>query len=444
MPVFPPPFIFPVAEELHRYDCYNYLGQFVSSIILYPSQVYRYQINTGLILKDKGVWEGNNLPPSDKYQVLMELYHDWYDSQQSDDYIFEVMSAWAILIAFVVVSAIIIGLPAVLALSAETLAGIAALSAELTQISLALHLSTVLAIHNLAYMLSGDYRKFWKDFYKKIGKISKALGYDTYYLALALRNSRTLFIDASTSMGLPYNTADMMYLESLSKYLWRFSANAKNYSQDTEELFFDLNDYLERKQADLKAGFIRKELTATANITSVLTATVRDIITLRSDIDSFVTDLPPAWSRKIESLIGPIMKKFDNFIANTYKPEIKRIWDFYNVFKIVEDRNSDNIFQLAKKTDNPFKMLTDAWIKPIEEILGFENKIIDLTAIPLSQDAAAIVEIAQPTVDELLAGAEREIITPAPVNLLGLEVDSPRPIFVPASKIRLTWFVGDF
>lgn len=315
---------------------------------------------------------------------------------------------------------------------------------QFREIANAIHLKTLIKIHQIAYLTSLDYRLWWKSFYDGLSDVSKAMGYDAQFLALLFRNSRQIFIDVNTTMGMSYDEADLIWLEKFSVRLEGFAEHADVFSENPESLFNDLDRWLHEDEVNKKSQFMAGTFVALTTVLETTVKTVEDLIIIREDIDQLVTDLPADIKRGIRPFIENVFESFDSFIDHTYKPSVSSLKDSLKLVGIKLDEDAENVFQLTKRLINPVDYLLEIDDMPLGAKLEQQGKLTELVTRSLHTEADSMVEIAEPTQSELLAIARAKRV---PTKLLvGLPPEFPDPI-TPAGvspKPRKTWFVGDF
>jgi len=390
------------------------------------------------------VWREIHVEPAGLYEYVVDQMNVLYALSTADPWFENVLTLENLLTGIAVGGIMLLTAGAAASLGPELAAAISALSTELTTIATALHLKTVLQIHNVAMLLSEDYRKFWQDFYAELAKVSKALGYDAYYLALVFRNSRSLIIDSATAMGMSYDEANMVWLDKFDKYLVTFSKNAEKYADNPEALFHDIEQYLEKDVVNNKTTFVAKLVTSISEVALVADATVKDLIIIRKDIDTLIRDLPDNISAQILPHVDRFFTGFDDFINDAYYPFKLDLEDRLKLFGIELGKGSENIVQMLKRLSKPADYLLEIDAMPDKYRLDQEAKITELVTRSLVAESAAVQVIANPIYMELKAIGEALRVTTELPEWSVPEIPTPsRPAGVPVEP-RITWFVGDY
>jgi len=96
------------------------------------------------------------------------------------------------------------------ALYLETSTQVNAIKASYNMFLEAIHYDTLLKIHEIAYIVSGDYRVQVNKIYGRIAEVSEALGLGAQFINLALRNARAITLDAVSYTHLTLPTSDLV------------------------------------------------------------------------------------------------------------------------------------------------------------------------------------------------------------------------------------------
>lgn len=189
----------------------------------------------------------------------------------------------------------------------------------------AIHLKTLLAVHEVVYFLSANYRDLMAGFYRQVADLSAALQLGASFLPLAIRNARTLVLDASSAMGRSYDIAEVGWLYNLvdfSRYLGIYSAQL----EANPERIFNVLDWMIIKPAvNAKASSVQLVFTTIDNLVELGKKTVDTAVLLRDDVDRLVSDLPEKIRSEIQPELDRILDPFDDWVSDQYGPAIAGI-----------------------------------------------------------------------------------------------------------------------
>lgn len=319
-----------------------------------------------------------------------------------------------------------------------------ALSISMGSFLTAIHFSTLLSIHQVAYLVSEDYRGMIVGVYNDVARVSGQLDLGTAFLLLAHRNARNIVLDASSMMGQSYDLGEVTWLNQYVEYLRKFNDKASQYRNNPGEILHDIDEWLVKPSVDFKAGITAQIITSIDAAAGLITTTVQDLTTLRYDFGQLISDLPAQIQDKITPYVADIFTKYDTWIKNDYKPALKQFDDILEALGSQHTEAQITVAGLIERLKNPVDYLREIeWLGP-DEREQQEQALYDLTTKPLQREITETTGIAEAVsfeMEKLLEALEYESPPPAWYNK---EVTAPaRPAGAPVVK-RNTWFVGDF
>jgi len=188
-----------------------------------------------------------------------------------------------------------------------------------------IHFHELLRLHEVLYMLVPKYRAAVEFIYDRIAKVSEQLGLGAAFMNLALRNARALVLSASSTIGRPYDLADLDWWTTFDK--WSERANKKiGMYRDNPELFLtDLDEWVIRGAVDQQSGSQITTLATLASTAETVAGVVEDVKTVRDDFGKLVAELPAEVQKYVRPITDPIVKKFDDFYFDTYTPAVEAL-----------------------------------------------------------------------------------------------------------------------
>lgn len=319
-----------------------------------------------------------------------------------------------------------------------------AVSAGLTAFAEAIHLTTILDIHNIATLVSSDYRNMMFNVYSEISEVSSALGFYPQFLPLAFRNSRQLVLSSSNLMGRKYDLAQVEWLTTFNSYLTEFNKHAKEYENNPEALFYDLEQLVEKPSMDAGGSTMQTVFVSINDTVKAVKATVADTVTVRDDLNRLISDLPERIRSQIKPYTDPIIRQFDDFITNTYDPAIKEFQSLLDRFSDLQKKNLSDIDDVVERLAKPGDYLLEIDSLLEADRLDQEGKIAEISTRRFRTDVDELAKEAVPIsmqLTKLKALLEEKRIPPI---WKVAEMEKPfRPAGVKAAR-RATWFVGDY
>jgi hypothetical protein len=302
----------------------------------------------------------------------------------------------------------------------------------------------ILTVHEIAYLVSEEYREMITAVWREISEVSKALGFAPEVLNLAFRNSRALVLSASALMGKSYDIAEITWLNSFNEYMEEFAALAHKYENDPAALYYDLDKWLIKPAVNVAADMSRTILQTMKDVIGTLDITLTKINEFRTDIDKLIAGMPSAIRVEMLPLIKPLEKAFDEFILYNYEPTMEAVKGLTD--KITEGLNTheERMGSLVDRLKKPGDYLGEIDRLSYEERLEQEDRVSEISTRPYRRQIEVGEVRAQTEFEEFLKMLEalKVEITPPPYHVE--EAPGPiRPALAPAVP-RNTWFVGDF
>jgi hypothetical protein len=308
----------------------------------------------------------------------------------------------------------------------------------------AMHFSTLVGVHKIAFLVSDDYRNVIRQVYGEITKVSEALGYGPYFLTLALQNTRNLVLDVSTSMGMRYDLAEVSWLGTFQEYLKNFAGATYRYANNPEAVFFDLSRWVEKDALDKKGAFIEGLVKTIEKTTEAVTGAIESVVVIRDDLSKLVTDLPDKIKLQIEPAIMPYIEKFDTFIYETYDPYKKELDGIIDTIKGLQSTQRLGMTDLVDRLKRPADYMLEIDGFTNKDRLDQERKFDDLSSRYYKRQITGIGEAVSPINMEMKRISE--IVTrPLELMFMGVEeVTAPVPGPIGEIDPSKTWFVGDY
>lgn len=308
----------------------------------------------------------------------------------------------------------------------------------------AIHFSTILTIHEIAYIVSDDYRAMWVKVYDELGSVSYALGYSADFLNIIIRDSRNVVLDASAMMGQKYDLAEVTWIKSFQSYLKVFSAQATKYTKNPGAVFFDIDRMLTKPAVDNKAGIMQTVYTAIDSTVKFTKAAVDEVDKLRVDLGSLASHLPGSIRDTVKPMLDKIAKDWDEWIRSDYRPSLKLLDGVIKSIEIEQGVNSAKNKALGDKLRKPGTYLKGIYDLPSYEWPSEEKAVSEIALKPFEEEAYYWSAITNKSIQEStemrkMAFAEREKVE---WEIPEIEVPE-RPASTPVEP-RKTWSVGDY
>jgi len=185
-----------------------------------------------------------------------------------------------------------------------------------------IHFHELLRIHEILYALLPSYRRAVGFVYDRISKVSEQLGFAPQFMNLALRNARALVLSASSTIGRPYDLADLDWWVTFDAWSEKASEKLEKYKENPEEFLYDLDEWVVRQSVDQQSGAQATALATIADTAEKVAGTIEDVKEVRDDLGQMIADLPASVQKYVRPITDPIIKRFDDFYFDTYTPAV--------------------------------------------------------------------------------------------------------------------------
>jgi len=142
---------------------------------------------------------------------------------------------------------------------------------------------------------------------------------------LALRNARALVLSASSTIGRPYDLADLDWWVTFDAWSEKASKKLERYEENPEEFLYDLDEWVVRQSVDQQSGAAATALATIADTAEKVAGTIEDVKEVRDDLGQMIADLPASVQKYVRPITDPIIKRFDDFYFDTYTPAVEAL-----------------------------------------------------------------------------------------------------------------------
>lgn len=213
----------------------------------------------------------------------------------------------------------------------------------------AIHLKTLLQVHQLAYFASSSYRSSIQNLYKEIGKYGDAIKTGSGFVLLAMQNSRNIVLDASTMLGRPYDLGQVAWLGELDGWLTTLNKAGDKYYKNPELFLLDLEEALIKPSMETKSKAMQFVYSTLENAASIIDASVKNIDKLAGDIVKLANDLPKQLKGEWVKDINKVDADWKNFRDKSYYPVVKDFDKLLNSHYTTLVDHKDKLQTLAQR-----------------------------------------------------------------------------------------------
>ncbi len=329
-------------------------------------------------------------------------------------------------------------------LTAQAVSFAIALKAGFSAFLIAIHFDVILAVHNIAYLISPHYRAMFQQVINEISRISSILGLGPSFIVLALENARTLVLTVSGLFGMQYDLAQVQWLGIMNNYLKDFAKIAERYRNNPGALLQDMADLIDRPVMDQMGEYMQTLLKTIDRVITGAEEIAIAISTVRRDIDNFIEDMPEFLKREIKPYTDPIIKQIDDFIRYDFTPSIDVIHGVLGILEVRQENIQSRVDNTVERLRYPGRYLQEIDNLPTTQRLDQEYAISEISNRPqrrVYEDIARDGETVETGLSLLRKALDN--LLPAPPYLIP-EV----PELIKKPQIQMdkfdSWFVGDY
>lgn len=308
----------------------------------------------------------------------------------------------------------------------------------------AIHFKVLLQVHQVAYLVSGDYRSMLSGVMNNIAQVSEALGYGSAFMYTMLRDSRIMVMDVSSMLGNKYDMAEITWMSSLSEYMKSMKDKMQEYKDRPEAFIWDLDNSLGRTVLDLKGETMRTVWGTLEAITAGAKTLAEGVTVLKTDLARLVSNLPEVISQHFKPELDKAFRKIDDFMRLTYDPAMKAIDAALGAVGVEINKRKAEIGEIAKRLARPGE-----YIREVEELddwsrMQDEASFADVSTRAERRKLEAFNEGIKAVQDEFARKIiEEELPKPPPIPSKMKEGIPPMPKKTAPKKYKSA-FVGEY
>jgi hypothetical protein len=307
-----------------------------------------------------------------------------------------------------------------------------------------IHLKLLWQIHQIAYLVSTDYREMMNRVFQQIAYVSNMYGFGALSLNLLFENTRRGVLDISSAMGKSYDLGQIEWLGTYNELLKEFARNAEHYKNRPADFLQWIADNTDRPGYDAKSATMRTIMGGVESALSLVKSTAEIATKVRNDLMKLIADLPEVIRKQWEPEVKKVVKQFDDFMRLNYDPMMKQISAaFDTVGKMIEE-DREKAKALNERLSRPGKYLSEIDDLPEDERIEDEETIAAIAARGMSRQVDDFsVVLAEVEKFPEVPLYEEEVKRRLPIR----EYTIPKPPKAPEiSKIKMIKppFVGEY
>lgn len=231
--------------------------------------------------------------------------------------------------------------------------------AAITAFTQAIHLSALLTISSVLETIWPQYRQMIGKVYQAVGNYSQAIGQGDW-VPILLMNARVLVMDASTSMGKPYNLAELTWFANLEKWTKVLVEKAAYYQEHPETIMMDIEDILVKEAQDGKAGVMRFVFSFMDATSAFTKKTLDTFVKIEADVNKLIKDLPDFIVGEYRPMVSALHKEFRDFVDKNFTPAYNAIRESLGILYDYHYQTRELLVNTERRINKPGSLF-DAW-----------------------------------------------------------------------------------
>ncbi len=307
-----------------------------------------------------------------------------------------------------------------------------------------IHYKTLIQIHQIAMLVSSDYRDMMAEVYKSIAKVSEALQVGSQFINLTLRNARNIVLDVSSMLGRRYDLGEVAWLTEMNKIFTAINAKALKLQINPYHLFEIIDSMVTEPALTTKASTMQNIF---SGLDAVLTATdkfVAQISTLESDVSRFVHDLPDSINSNILPYINNLDNEVKSFKEDIYFPSIQKVSATLDILGSRIDKRKDEVDLVVGQLKKPGDLISHIENLGEDEREDQRSKMYVTVNKPLIESADVAGQVADTEVNHLESVVDALQSSEKPPEILSLEIEKPSKVNLGQNDQSNSWNVGEY
>jgi hypothetical protein len=270
----------------------------------------------------------------------------------------------------------------------------------------ALHLKLLYQVHQIAYLVSEDYRVMAQRIFNQIAEVSQAYGFGGHTLNLLFENTRATVLDVTTSMGNSFDVGEVKWLSTYNQILKEFSVNATNYAQNPHALLYWITNNVQRPGFDAKSATMRATFTGIESALGLIKSSTEAMTRIKNDLNKLIADLPAVMTRGFKPDLDRVNRKIDDFIRLNYDPVVKQISASFK--GVAEDlkKSRDDMSKVNQRLARPGRYLAEIKTLPPAERAEDEREVSEIVSNAMSEEYQNMESALQEEREKALGGEE--------------------------------------
>lgn len=307
-----------------------------------------------------------------------------------------------------------------------------------------IHFKTLLRVHQIAQLLSKDYRQMVNKVYSEVSKYSEALNLGAHFIPLVLENTRAIVLDVSAMTGRSYDLGQVAWLRELNEWAKKAEDTGERYKNHPELVLQDINDWIVKPNIDTKGQIVGNIFSTLENVIEITDELAKDALNLSEDVEKFIHDLPEDIRKEINPKILEITSKVTDFIVKDYGPTVGTIKDIQQILNKDIDEQKGKLGDIVDRLLRPGDYLQEVYDLPEHEWTAQQAKVAEVVYRHEEPVDDMVAQVMPPQIMELARIVSTLKLTLEKVAWHTPEIETPVRKAISEIDKSMTWFSGDY
>lgn len=308
----------------------------------------------------------------------------------------------------------------------------------------AIHFTTLKKIHDIAFLVSNEYRVMIRKVWGEIAKFAEAVELPAGYLETAINTARIVVMDVSGFLGRSYDLAEVTWLTDFKNLLGTIEDKASQYRKNPQIIWDDLNSLIIKPAIDNKARVQQNVFSTIESIIAFGEATIEDLGALKNRWTTDLDLLPFKWSADIKTRTDVLWGDLQSWRNEIYLPVINNISSLIDIMYIKQTENKAKLNSLFKDLSLPGDYLSIIDKLSHTQKMIQEDKINSVSQRAFNRDTKEWSESIEDT-DSSFEMVTKIMEFKQPPSMLPYK--EIQGLITPIGKqkhTQNTWYVGDY
>ncbi len=308
----------------------------------------------------------------------------------------------------------------------------------------AIHFTTIMNVHNIAFLVSAQYRDMMRKVWGQIAEFAKAVELPVGYLETAINIARNTVLDVSSFFGRSYDLSEVVWLQDFQNLLGRIQDTSANYRKNPQRIWEDLNELIIKPAIDNKAAAQRNIFSTIEGIIGFGEKTLEDINEIRLKYVADLEALPFKWSEDIALKANLMWGQIESWRSEIYLPYISQISGIIDILERNQIIAKEKLYQLYNDLSRPADYLRTIDNMPDGLRLEQEYKLAEIVTRAERTETKEWNSHVAGEITTMEAILKALAYKPPPLEWYIPEIETPA--FKAGKQTRQveTWFVGDY